>query len=361
MGIFLFALVQFAEPVRADDRSYYFPMVHIEAEIHPDGSMSVVENRTFRFRGRYRGAWEYILLKHNASIRDVMVSEGGEPYRQEAPGTQDIPGIFYVEQQPGRIYIDWSFEALNEQRTFAISYMVENAVLAHQDVAELYYQFIGDEWEERTNHARVVLTLPENVTAEELGVWGHGPLYGSVWKEGENQVIWEVKDLPKKTFLEGRVVFPLRLVPNAANISGKEGLAGILAEEEKWAAEANRKRRLARVDVFAGIPIILGAMILYLVLRLKAFKHPQAYQGDYYRDLPGDYSPAEAGHFFRLGRTTPEDITATLMDLTRRGYLILQEYQAQKGLIFKSSFTDYRIYPGEGRGTLVGHESKLIR
>ncbi|MGI6708442.1 MAG: DUF2207 domain-containing protein [Dethiobacteria bacterium] len=121
----------------------------IEAEIHPDGSMTVVEKRTFSFEGRYRGAWEYIYLKHNASIKDVLVSEGGEAYRQEAPGTRDIPGIFYVEEHPGHVYIDWSFEAANEQRTFTISYTVENAVLVHQDVAELYYQFIGGEWDER--------------------------------------------------------------------------------------------------------------------------------------------------------------------------------------------------------------------
>jgi uncharacterized membrane protein len=361
LGLALTVLTQFAAPVRADDdRSYYFPRVLIEAELHSDGSMTVVEERTFSFDGRFRGAWEYIYLKHNASIQDVLVSEQGEAYRQEPPGTRDIPGIFYVEQHPDHIYIDWSFEAANEQRTFTISYTVENAVLVHRDVAELYYQFIGGEWDERTDYARVVLTLPEGATAEELRVWGHGPLHGNVSKEGANRVVWEIEDLPRRTFLEGRVTFPAQLVPEAANLSGREGLPGILAEEEKWAGLANRNRLLARVDVFAGFAILLADTDFLLVLRRKALSHPQAYQGDYYRELPGDYSPAEAGYFVRLGRTAPEDITATILDLARREHLRLEEYREEKGLILKRSHTDYRVHPGEGRDKLAVHEIELF-
>ena len=32
---------------------------------------------------------------------------------------------------------------------------VENAAVVHRDTAELYYQFIGDEWEQRTDYARL--------------------------------------------------------------------------------------------------------------------------------------------------------------------------------------------------------------
>ncbi len=70
---------QSAAQVRADDRSFYFPRVLIEAVLYPDGSMSVVEESTFSFDGRFRGAWEYIYLKNNASIRDLLIGEKGEP------------------------------------------------------------------------------------------------------------------------------------------------------------------------------------------------------------------------------------------------------------------------------------------
>jgi len=100
-----------------DDRSFYFPSVIIDAEIRPDGSMAVVEERTFRFDGRYRGAWSYIYLINNTQISDVRVSEGGVQYSEMPVGTQDVPGIYYVEYKHDQVYIDWSFEAYNEDRT----------------------------------------------------------------------------------------------------------------------------------------------------------------------------------------------------------------------------------------------------
>ena len=359
LGLILLIQGRLAAPVYADDdRSFYFPRVQIEAEIHPDGSMSVAEERTFSFDGRYEGVFQHIYLKDKASIKDVVISEKGKAYEKVTPDTPGRPGIYFVEERADRIFVDWSFEALNEERTFVLSYTVENAVLVHEDVAELYYQFIGDESDVRTDHARVDLILPKGALQDDLRMWGHGPLYGHV-SEKDGRITWEVEDLPRRTFLEGRVTFPVELVPRSTNRSGEKGLPGILAEEEKWAAQANQRRRLARSDLFIGGFILLAAAAFCLWLRRKALYHPQAYQGDYYRELPGEYSPAEAGYFIRSRRTAPEDITATLLDLSRRGHVRLEEFQDEKGLLIKRSQTDYRIYPGEGRDELAGHERKL--
>jgi len=143
LGLALILLAQLAAPVGAASRSYYFPRVLIEAEIHPDGSITVVEERTFHFDGSFRGAWEYIYLKNNASIRDVLVGEAGIPYRQEAPGRATSPASFTWRSIPATSTLTGALKAANEERTFTISYTVDNAVLVHEDVAELYYQFIG--------------------------------------------------------------------------------------------------------------------------------------------------------------------------------------------------------------------------
>ncbi|MGM0653654.1 MAG: DUF2207 domain-containing protein, partial [Bacillota bacterium] len=331
----------------ADDRSFYFPEVVIEAEIKPDGSMEVVEDRTFSFDGHYQGAWQYIYLKHNAEIRDVRVSESGQPYEEMPIGTQDVPDIFYVDYKQDHVYIDWSFEAQDENRTFTISYTVDKVVLVHQDVAELYWQFIGDEWGERTSYAKVTLTLPEGATQEQIRAWGHGPLQGDVTVVSPTTVTWEVENLPARTFLEGRVAFPPELVPQSSNFSGKEGLPGILEDEEQWAREANLQRMKGRIDYILGPLLAIGMLIYLIVISRKAKRSRDAYKGDYYRELPGDYTPAEAGYLVRFKRNTPEDFTATLMDLARRGHLKLEEYEGEKGWLFKREYTGYRIIPAE--------------
>jgi uncharacterized membrane protein len=334
-------------------------LVYIEAEILPDGSMKVFEERTFRFDGRYRGAWLYIPLKYNTSIIDVVVSENGDAYRQMPAGTQDIPGIYYVDYLGDEVVIDWSFEAYNEDRTFTISYLVEDAVQVHDDLAEVYWQFIGDEWDQRTEYAVVNLFLPPGAESDQLRAWGHGPLHGTVELVDSVTVCWEVEGLSPGTFLEGRVAFPASLVPGSENYTNREGLPEMLRDEERWARQANLKRTVARVDFFLGPIILLGMLGWLIASNVKSKRHPDAYQGDYYRELPGKYSPSEAGYLVRKGRTGPEDFTATVMDLARRGHLRFEEYQATRGRLIKRDFTDYKVIPADGKDTLKKHEQLL--
>ena len=342
-----------------DNRSFFFPTVFIEAEILPDGSMKVVEERTFRFDGRYRGAWLYIPLKYNTAITDVVVSEEGNLYRQMPAGTQDIPGIYYVDTIGDEVVIDWSFEASNEDRTFTISYLVTNAVQVHNDLAEIYWQFIGDEWDQRTESAVVTLYLPGETASDQVKVWGHGPLHGYVGLIDSTTVRWEVEDLSPGTFLEGRVAFPKELVPGSDNFTGRDGLPDMLKDEERWARQANLKRTVTRIDFFLGPVILLGMLGWLITAVIKSRRHPDAYNGDYYRELPAEYSPSEAGYLVRKGRTGPEDFTATVMDLARRGHLRLEEYSATRGRLIKREFTDYKVIPAEGKDVLKKHEQLL--
>lgn len=360
LSIFMMVTLLFPATAGAqDDRSFYFPSVIIDAEVFPDGSMSITEKRTYSFNGTFRGAWGFINRTGNTEIIDVRVGESGMPYRQVAVGTQDIPGTYYVEYMRDQVYIDWSYSASNEQRTFIIEYLVKNAVIVHDDVAELYWEFIGDQSDVRTNYAQITLTLPGGANREEIRVWGHGPLYGDVSIVSSDTVTWVIDGLPARTYLEGRVVFPTQLVPQATNKSGRIALPDILAEEEKWAREANLQRTMARSDFYGG-PILLVLMIVfYIITRKRAISSPTAYQGDYYRELVGDYSPAEAGYIHRLGKTAPEDFTATILDLSRRNHLKLEEYQGETGFIWKRSFTDYRVTAAEGRDQMKSHEKLL--
>lgn len=358
----LVLLPLFCKTALAQDpnRSFYFPDVTINAEVHPDGSMTVTEERTFQFSGTFRGITQQIKLQGSTAFHDVTVGEPGIVYKEVPAGTTEGTGIFFVDQDSKYFYIDWSFEAYNEKRTFIINYRVENAVQVHLDTAELYWQFIGDETDVITSRARVVLTLPPGAAEGDVRAWGRGPLHGDVAIESPTRVVWSIEQLPGKTFLEGRVAFPVELVPEATNLSGKEKLKEILAEEEREALRANLRRAALRIDFILGPLLLLASVILYLVLRRKAVSHPSAYSGDYYRDLPGDYSPAEAGYLFRRGTHSPDDFTATVMDLARRGHLRLEEYQGESGMIRKRPFTDYRVFPGEGKDALANHEQSLF-
>jgi hypothetical protein len=90
-------------PARA--KSFTVENVNVDAVLHPDGSMQVVENITYDFEGSFTRGTRPI-PRGEYAITDVRVTEG------EAP----LP----IEGAPHNL--SWRFSAQDEERTFTVSY-----------------------------------------------------------------------------------------------------------------------------------------------------------------------------------------------------------------------------------------------
>ncbi len=372
--VFLVLLLLCPGSAGADGRYLEIREVIIDAEILPDGSMQVFEERTYFFGGgRFRGAdqdfpfgsSEYEDMQ--VSYEDVYIKEGDTYYQLVDTFPTEVPGTYAIKPYSDIFTLDYSFEAYNEEKTFTIHYVVKDVVILHDDVAELYYQFIGDQWDFTTQYARINLTLPPGAAEEEVLVWGHGPLHGEVTRHSPEHISWEITNLNPRRFLGGRVVFPLDLVPEGANKSGKPGLNTILEQEQKRADRANLERQLyAYLHTWQGyqwvpMPFILLFVIIYVIRTSRKVRAgANAYDGDYYRELPGEYEPAIAGYLVRKASTNPTDFTATIMDLARKKYVMIEEVIRERGRIIKRETTDYLVTRLDKRGGLNSYEEKLM-
>ncbi|MDW7672496.1 MAG: DUF2207 domain-containing protein, partial [Bacillota bacterium] len=280
-------------------RSVSVELVDVKATVNADGSMDVAENYVVNFDGQWNGMFRWIYLRYGMNVADIQVEEDGRSFALH-PGTDyGPPGTFIIRDEGDRIFVDWSLNAFSTVRTYTFRYRVKNAVYLHNDVAELYYQFIGDEWDIPFNQVRVLLTLPDGAASDQVLAWGHGPLTGEVTILSGTQVEWKVSPLPASTMLEARVTFPTMLVPQGSNYSGREALPEILREEEAWAQQANRTRWLARMEIILA-PLIVVVSAVFFFLKRSRFKrfHQPEFQGDYFRELPADYSPAVLGQLW---------------------------------------------------------------
>ena len=337
-------------PGSASARSLSMQQVVIDAEALPDASLQVTERLTIQFSGQWNGF--YIKIPQgDTPIADVVVREKGQAYTFN-PGTDyGPPGTYLLKTEGGQMVIDWSISALDEVRTFDVSYRVKNAVKVHDDAAELYRKFIGEANGNQIPAVQVNLKLPAGSEkyrqGEDIRIWGHGPLNGEVNFAGPSQVVWKVTDLPAYTFVEGRVVMPTALfgtAPASAR-TGKTALTAILAEEEGWAKNANQERFKARAE-YAGGAGILGGTLAGLLLLWRRFgrRHPTTFDGDYYRDLPAPYSPAELSVLWNYKKMQAQDLTATILDLARRRFIRLdQENVEVRRLLGSKEVTTYRI------------------
>ncbi len=350
-------------PGEAEARSFRFTNLQLDAEVLPDGSLQIVEQRTAEFSGTFSGMYQWINRDPGVSIVDVTVAENGKPLTYR-PGATDFgpAGTFYTQEQSSRLYVDWSFSAINETKTFTISYRVLNQVKVHNDVAELYWQWVGAEWDQSVDNVSVRLTLPNGATQEQVRAWGHGPLSGVVDIPSGKEVTWDISPLPARTFLEGRVTFPTRLITGQnARYTNMDALDTILREEGALAEEANRSRWLSRIDLAMGALIPLVGLFLALNTRRRyGRRHETMFDGDYYRELPGDYSPAEMGVLWRFGLPNFDDLTATIVDLARRGYMRIEEYSVERRGLFGKEEVGYQLTRLDKNDGLSKHEQDLL-
>ena len=339
-----------AAPDMAQARTLSMQEVVIDAEVLPDASMRVTEQLTVKFSGQWNGFFIKI-PQGDSPIDDVVVREKGQPYTFNPSTTYGPPGTYLVKTEGGQTVIDWSIKAQDEVRTFDVSYRVNNAVKVHADVAELYRKFISDANGNKIAAVQVNLKLPPGAEkyrqGEDIRIWGHGPLTGEVNFAGPDKVVWQVKNLPAYTFVEGRVVMPAALLsaaPASAH-TGKTALPAILAEEQGWANKANKERMQARAE-YAGAAVIIGAALVGLLLLWRRYgrRHPTSFAGDYYRDLPAPYSPAELSVLWNFGKMQARDLTATIMDLARRRFIRLEAANIEtKRLLGSKEVATYRV------------------
>lgn len=125
----------------AQSKSYRIERVVILAQVNPNGSMSIQETRTYRFKGRFKWADYRLPIKGFASVEDFSLRDDDLTYR---PGQSEERGTYQIQKSADEFYVKWFYRASNETRTFVLSYRVTHLLRVYPDVAELYYMFIGE-------------------------------------------------------------------------------------------------------------------------------------------------------------------------------------------------------------------------
>ncbi|MDR7522954.1 MAG: DUF2207 domain-containing protein [Armatimonadota bacterium] len=339
---FLVLLPWVARPVApAVAKSFTFGRVAIEAVVSREGDLAVTEARTYRFDGDFSWATYRLPLVGASRIRDIRIADERGPLRRA--GTAG-PGTYQVSRDGDAVVIRWGLAASNESRTFVISYVLDDVVTVYDDIAELYWKFIGSGWDRPSEDVAITVRLPDGLRPDQIRVWGHGPLHGEA-RPAPGGAVLTVQNLPAFSMVEARVVFPKEAVPLARRRLAEVALPRILREEGVWARQANRRRTMQRLlfGSLAGLPVLTLGLWAFLYLRFGREPRPRGMEG-YYRELPGSYPPAVLGALWRFGSVQPADFAATVLDLVRRGYLSVETEAAGRS----ESYTLIRTAKTEG-------------
>lgn len=317
---------------RADKR-FSVERIDVDALVLADGRTEVTETIVYDFRGRFRYAFRDIPLAPGQSVDAVEVREGTTPY---ARGAEEEPGTFQVETTDRGVRVTWHYAARDERRAFTLGYLFSGAVLRGDETAQFYHQLVGSGWDRRIGAVSARVRFAEPTAGAALSAWAHGPLWGSVSIEPDGSVRFDVENLPKRTFFEGRVAFPPDLVPAAPVDPRAPDLATIREQEARLAEEANRARAEAREVAGRRGPAILLSLAIaalalgasFVLFSANAWPHrvtPTIAPGE----RPADRPPALVARLVH-GSVDARALGATIADLARRGHLSIEEDRSEK-------------------------------
>ncbi len=356
-------------------KDYSISDVTIEARLNADGSMHLVEKRTYTFEGHFHWATYSLPTERTGAVVDFSVGEEGRPYSR---GYQEVEGTYQYDEASGAISAKWYFDAEDETRVFVLSYRILEVVKLYQDAAVLYHKFVGTGWDKSSGQVKVTVHPPESVDMKEVKAWAHGPLWGTIDIRDNGSVVAEVHSLPAKTFWEIRAIYPTSLFPQISSSIPEQAVSKVLAQEKTWADEANKKReewtrkqetRKTLTKYGRWAVVILSGLGLWSVIgfyRRYGKKHKVSFPDTLYSELPSDTPPALLGHLLYRGPSGGGALVSTLLDLARCGFLkIKEEMKTNKGILGSSKKRLYalqfvRDFHSENKGSLKEFEASLL-
>lgn len=171
------------------------------------------------------------------SIDDIDKIE--KEYKEVESASNGKYGVYTVE--------DYSYESdfkiycpSHRNKVFCMEYTIKDAVVIHNDVAELYWNVIGNNYREKISDFQVRVHLPGE--DNDLRVWTHGPLTGSNKILDNKTVFFTDRDVKAYKAETIRIMFNKNLVPDGNKTSGVNGREYILKYEQEMANSANYER-----------------------------------------------------------------------------------------------------------------------
>lgn len=223
-----------------------------EVILNEDGSANVKEIWNIRISetNTLFKTFEWNQQKYRG-IEDVKVSEiteNGEEIKFRHTDTYAYhvaEGNYYALKTNSKEFeIAWGVSINDTQnKTYQIEYRIEDAVKNYEDCSEFYWQFIGKTNGIPAKKVEGTIKLSQKVSdKEKLKVWAHGSLNGKIEILDNQTVFFEVENLDTQTMVEVRIVTIDPIFTQNNNIILGNQLKNILAEEIRWANEANARR-----------------------------------------------------------------------------------------------------------------------
>ena len=368
--IFMILFILFGT-IKSNAGSLYLNNLDFNAQIKNDGSMDVVEiwNINVKYTNTLYKSFKKDKSKYssisNVTVKDITDENQIASFTKTDEWAYHVQKSYYygTDNDDGNFEIGWGvgLDTTTANKKYQISYTVKDVITKYNDYAELYWQFVGKDFEVNASKITGTVYLPSNVSnKDEIKVWGHtAGLNGTIYATDTNKIQFEINQFKNGTYVEVRTLFPTSLISNSGRVKQTDILDKAVKEETKWADKANTKRKVANwLDensdwfYFTVVIVIFGS--IFLIVIIAELKQTKKYREklqelenkekivastkyEYFRDIPDENAtPGEVMRILNPIRSQFSSsefgkiFSATMLDLTLKKYLDIKLEKNQK-------------------------------
>ncbi len=306
----------------AQNKTVVWERHDVELTVNTDGTMHVKETQEITFlTGTFTEGFVYRHKANTEDLRDFIVYEPDQPYRE---GRGD-PYTYHVIDRGNQYEIVWNFpQEQNATRTYIMEYIVDGPVRQYETGDVLSWFALPDDHSFPIEDSTITINLPEGtefIREPEI--------------ESANRAFWETSLDNRTATIE--VAGPIQ---PGEGVNVRVGFAhgAITVGPPSWqaavdaqiAADAERARLQPLFDLGAAVLALLGLIFgplgVYMLWFLRGKDPEVSGVPDYITEPPSDLAPGIVGVLIDE-QADMHDITATLVDFARRGFVELLEEQ----------------------------------
>lgn len=247
--------------------------------------------------------------------------------------------------------------------TFTYEYTIKGVITQYYDISEFNWVLL-DYQPFKFNDITINITLPEgdyDIANEKT--FFHGTNMAKREFVDNNKIVITADDMVSDEKIEVRLLLDNEVFDYVSdrNKVSYTALDSILEFEENQEKTANKKYMIGYFGAFVMFGLFISLTITLVVIFYKKYdkEHKSDFYNEYYRELPADYSPAVMGYLYKFREIDDDDLTATLLDLIRRKYLLLDP-SANSGYDEKKPNYTIRLNKDKAQDDLTASERYLI-
>lgn len=339
--IMLLAILLILSSKSISNATFYINNFDIRAEVKQNGDMEITESIQYYSDETKNGVTREIKTKNeynsknsadSLTLEEVLVDN--YKARQVYSGTLGEDGVYEYNQSGDnhslKVYMPMPMSISNPNRTVTYKYTLTNVAVKYNDIAEIFWNFIGKEWDTEIKNVHIRVILPYEAAYDGIYVYGHGSDNGR-YEKNNNIIDLYATDLDAYQALDARILFSKTAIPQSVKEIDKSVLNKYINEEERITKEYEQAEILAgltinEIAIALSILIVLTGIYLYF----KFDKEYKVEKHHYYREIPHNLTP-EILQTVYYGKVQKNAFFITFLNLIKKGVYTITKTQNEIG------------------------------